>query len=389
MNRKEIDQFLTKVAANEHSDKDLERFRKWLSYTPKPEANDALNRYIEVVQLTETVDTDRLSRISQEIEQKLDWKQKNAARHLPLFIKIAASVLLIISGYYIFQNQSINTQNTQSHLSIHPGKEQATLILADGSKIDLNKAADGTIQGSTKEGITGFSKKAGLLSYEVSRQSSEKRQVHTLAVPRGGQYKLLLPDGTKIWLNAASTLSFPTSFAADKREVFLDGEAYLEVAQHPTAPFTVKTTKGEVNVLGTHFNIRAYGSEEKATTTLLEGSVKVSNKYQSALLKPGDQATHKEKEDIILQQVETTYATAWKNGYFMFNQQPITEVMEQIALWYDIEVFYRGEKPVNKIWGTTSRSDSFNDVLKTLQALGSVQFKIEGRKVYVEKTNFK
>lgn len=391
MNQKELNQFFSKLATNCASDKDLADFRRHLAAAPSQEAHELLKQYAAIVNTSAPVDQERLSRISQAIERAIDREaDKSDTKHKlwPVFLRIAACLLLVASAatfWYLRHPAHTNSPVlTKDSTPIEPGKDQAVLILADGSKIALNNDKDTTLE--AKAMPSGFEQHHGLLHYAPAASHKAEKQLHTLEVPRGGQYQLLLPDGTKVWLNASTTLSFPSAFESDKREIFLEGEAYLEVAPDKMAPFIVKTKDGVVNVLGTKFNVRAYSNEASVTTTLLDGSVKVSNGNESKLLKPGEEANWTEKQAIRVQPVETMYAVAWKSGFFMFNRLPIDDVMAQLARWYDIDVIYSDEKPTNTIWGSISRFDRFDDVLKTLEELGSVTFKTEGRKVYVRKT---
>jgi len=207
-----------------------------------------------------------------------------------------------------------------------------------------------------------------------------------LETPRGGQYQLALPDGSKVWLNASTRLFFPTVFKPGERKVKLSGEAFFEVKSDPKNPFIVETSTGALlRVLGTSFNVNAYQEDTHETTTLLTGSLQVTRNQSQALLKPGQQAIVNTQKVEEVQEVETSYAVAWKEGYFMFNREPIKAVMAKVARWYDVDVVYDGPVTETRFWGTVSRFSQVSDVLKMLEATGKVHFKIDGRKIYVKK----
>jgi ferric-dicitrate binding protein FerR (iron transport regulator) len=213
--------------------------------------------------------------------------------------------------------------------------------------------------------------------------------MNTVSTPYGGQYKVLLPDGSKVYLNAGSTISYPFFFDQKTRSVSLSGEAYFEVAKDKSRPFvvsvprTVNVPDQKITVLGTHFNISAYPDERAYTTTLLEGSVKVSSseKNISEVLVPGQQAVL--AKTLKIGPADTDGALAWKNGVFYFANQPIDRVMRELERWYNIEVQYQGEMPRVGFWGQISRNKMLSDVLRDLEYTNSIHFKIEGRRVTV------
>jgi ferric-dicitrate binding protein FerR (iron transport regulator) len=211
-----------------------------------------------------------------------------------------------------------------------------------------------------------------------------KESFHTLVTPRGGQYQLLLPDGSKVWLNAASSVRFPTSFSGKERHVELTGEAYFEIAKDASRPFRVDAPGGmQVEVLGTHFNIMSYTDENAINTTLLEGSVKVREGSVSSLLRPGEQASlNKASDGISVSNADVDETIAWKNGLFRFEGATIEAVMKQIARWYDVEVIYKGS--VSKHFrGMISRSVDISQVIKMLELTSEVHFKIDGKTITV------
>lgn len=260
-----------------------------------------------------------------------------------------------------------------------PGDNRAILTLSDGSAIDLNDAKSGGLasQGGTEINKTG----QGQLVYNSGRLPAAATEVlyNTLSTPRGGQYHVTLPDGTKVWLNAASSLRFPTQFSGSNRQVRLSGEAYFEVAENKLKPFIVSVNDSEVEVLGTHFNILSY-EDEVLTTTLLEGSVKFKHAGAERIIRPGQAAQlHK---NIVVEDVNTADAVAWKNGVTAFVNADIYAIMRQISRWYDLDIIYRGKMPDRKFTGKIPRSARLSKVLKVLE-LSDIDFRTEDKRIIV------
>ena len=317
------------------------------------------------------------------------------------WLKIAAALVLSAAGTWFYyslrpMNQGINTAaiSLPAPGDITPGADKAVLTLADGTTIVLDSTASGELasQGNTKV----IKLDSGQLTYNSSRQNSGEVLYNTVRTPRGGRYQLLLSDGSRVWLNAASSIRFPTVFSGKERKVEMTGEAYFEVAKKPSQPFKVNIVPGsggvermEVEVLGTHFNINAYSDEPDIKTTLLEGSVKIKNRQggetRSLLLKPGEQAqaAHKSGADFRIEQgVDVDEIVAWKNGYFVFNGRNIKSIMREISLWYDVDVIYHGPVSTETFSGIVSRKSNISQVIKIMQE-GGLKFKIEGKKITV------
>jgi ferric-dicitrate binding protein FerR (iron transport regulator) len=292
----------------------------------------------------------------------------------------AAAVAAIVIGVWFYgDNNTINigAYDTKASGEIKPGKNTATLI-AYGKAIQLS---------DTKTGVTINNNR---IAYndgsEISSSEAGKRYdgeiVSPMAAitPRGGQYQFTLPDGTKVWLNAASEISFPSQFKGKDRKVLLKGEAYFEVFKNKTQPFVVSTKNQDVMVLGTHFNVNAYEDERAVKTTLLEGSVNVNG----TILKP-DQQSILINDKISVITIDAQEAVAWKNGEFLFNKEPLGSIMNKISRWYDVEIHYENSKMEKKqFWGAITRFANVSDVLKMLELTGDVHFKIEGRAIIVK-----
>jgi ferric-dicitrate binding protein FerR (iron transport regulator) len=302
-------------------------------------------------------------------------------------IGIAAAIaILIVSGglWFYTANQNDKTNQVVYTKDIDPGKHSATLILADGKKIRLTDAANGEL--AQESGVTISKTANGQLIYEIRENSIAHNKTNTLTTDAGETYQVRLPDGSSVWLNAASSLKYPASFASLKeRRVELSGEGYFEIAKDKKHPFIVKTDKQEVEVLGTHFNINAYRDEKAIATTLLEGSVKLTDKNNNQLLRPGEQAINAEGA-IRVKKVNIDAVIDWKNEEFYLDQMDFRVAMRKIARWYNLEVIYNGSVPENlTAGGWIPRSSKLSDVIRSIESTGQVHFKIEGRRLYVSK----
>lgn len=327
-------------------------------------------------------------------------KKREAAPAKVVYFKrwyVAASVIFSLAAvsllffYYTHKlTKPVNNRSpTANNNIISPGGNKALLTLSDGSTITLDDAAAGEL---AKQAGVSISKTAnGELIYTIEGSSlnstkADELLYNTIQTPKGGQYQVVLPDGSKVWLNAESSLRYPTSFNGNVRSVELTGEAYFEVTKNKHLPFKVVSNDHVVEVLGTHFNISAYPDETTVKTTLLEGSVKVlsGRSKQSRLLKPGEQSkVGYADNEISIQQVNTEEAVAWKNGYFFFNDEDLKSIMNKFARWYNVEVEYKGNVDDLRFGGRVSRSKGLEQALKVIDQTGSVKIKIEGRRVIV------
>ncbi|MNX97010.1 fec operon regulator FecR [compost metagenome] len=258
------------------------------------------------------------------------------------------------------------------------------LILADGSRIDLKDAKSGAL---ANEGNVLIKKsKDGQLIYDLSGTNAAKGSeiaYNTIETPRSGTYQVILPDGSSVWLNAASKLKFPTRFTGNERKVEIKGEAYFEVAKNPVKPFRVLSDHQVVEVLGTHFNVNNYADEPFVKTTLLEGSIKVSNKGSSKIIKPGEQSIIGSGDKIEVVSVNTEQVVAWKNGLFSFKRADLETVMRQIARWYNVEVAYEGKVPEISFTGKIYRNVNLQEALKSIGYIG-IKYRVEKNKIIIE-----
>ena len=301
----------------------------------------------------------------------------------------AAAVLLLASGSYFLLNRHHSKTGDlaiKKNVLINdaaPGGNKAILTLANGATIILNNAKNGALtqQGSTKV----VKLDDGKLAYHSEETNAPITiEYNTVSTPRGGQYQLTLSDGSKVWLNAESSITFPTAFIGKERKVEIKGEAYFEIAHDSSKPFQVRVGGMKVQVLGTHFNINAYNDESAIKTTLLQGSVKVSEGSNSEVIKPGEQTlvSLKDGSNIKVQTADVDEAVAWKNGLFHFDNADLPEVMRQLSRWYDVDVVYNGAIPKREFGGEMQRDLKLSQVLELLQK-NEVNFKIEGKKIIV------
>lgn len=315
----------------------------------------------------------------------------NAFKLYAAWIKIAAAVLIFgtIGFYFIQKHKNAAVHNEVAVMQpakILPGSNKAILTLSTGKSIVLDSAGNGALASTGKSRVNKVGD--GKLVYDAlpgaAHAGVNAVLYNTLTIPPGGQYQVVLPDGTQVWLNSSSALSYPTEFSGNERRVKLTGEAYFEVAKNKDKPFYVEMNNTQIRVLGTHFDVSAYADDNAITTTLLEGSVQVSKNGKQALLKPGQQAVVDNGADkIAVSKVNTNTAVAWKNGYFVFDDEDIATIMKKVSRWYNADVEYKASFDGQRFGGTFARSKSIADLLKNLEQIGKVHFKITGRRITV------
>ncbi len=299
---------------------------------------------------------------------------------------ISAACMVIVAGFGIYYLAQHKTPKgpvfTGTQKDINPGENKAYLILANGQRIDLTSAKTGTITAQPGTEITKLN--SGALEYHPkdSGTSAGRLYYNTIETPFGGQYKVTLPDGSEIWLNSGSTLRYPVSFSgAKERKVELSGEAYFEIAKDAGHPFIVKSRTQEITVLGTHFNVNTYADEPSVNTTLIEGSIKLSNTSAAVILKPGERSVNN-GQSILVRQVDVAQDIAWKNGYFEFYDTDLRTVMRQISRWYGLTVFYTGKMPAKRFTGKIHRNMKLSGTLKILSYF-DVNFVVSDQNIYI------
>lgn len=326
---------------------------------------------------------EQIEEFGKEILAQLPAANPHQNFKMPWRLLIAATLALFAVGISVYLLKP-NRQNSQNiAYRIKPGSNKAILTLANGVKVNLNDARDGFIieQGGTTvektvNGIVQYKQQAGLANAVLN-------QLNTVSTPNGGQWQVNLPDGTQVWLNAASSLTYPVSFnQLPNRKVKVTGEAYFEVAKDNRHPFIVESGNQSIKVLGTHFNINAYSNEPTLKTTLIEGSIQLSTTQKVVMLKPGEQATLT-KTKISIAKIDIEPVIAWKDGDFIFKDIDFKSTMRQISRWYDVEVIYKTEPVGFTPGGWISRSKDINTVLKIMESTEHVHFKVDGRRIVV------
>ena len=403
MNQNKLDELLSLFAEGKISRDEFEYLFDYLRSEQEDEnINFAIDQELGKLKKCPSLNAEDMDSIFQNIVSNNKWGQDPSAdRTVKHFIRawyqvgVAASILAMLSiGLFFYSNRSINDRSALSEseaikekVTIKPGGDKAVLTLSDGSKIILEDAKKGLL--ANQAGVSIQKTADGELLYSFAKNvGSESRKLHEeviynkIETPFGGKYQINLPDGSKVWLNSASTLRFPALFSGNTREVELNGEAYFDVAKNPDKPFKVVTKDQIVEVLGTQFNINSYSDEETFKTTLIEGSVKIIYKDRVVLLSPGQQFQPNMNSSKVVE-ADTDEVTAWKDGYFLFKDEDIQSIMRKISRWYNVEVNYSGNIPDVGFGGNISRSKDINEVLNVLQLTNAVHFKVEGRRITV------
>lgn len=338
---------------------------------------------------------DRMDTLQKEVWEKIQVRKIN--KKLPWLRMVAAACLLLGlgAGLLFFMGKAGHKQQQIAGVmknDLLPGGNKAMLTLAGGKKISLTDASPGKL--AIQSGISISKSDDGQLVYEISEevvQVTGEINYNTIETPRGGQFQVNLPDGSRVWLNAATVIRFPLSFRDLKeRRVELKGEAYFEIEKDVQKPFVVQSDGQLIKVLGTQFNVSSYVDEPSIKTTLLEGSIKLemlnSHGKDSRILKPGQQArTSSEANEIRVLSVDVQAETSWKNGFFSFEDMPIELIMKQISRWYDVDVIYKDNLAGKTVWGSITRYTNVSKVLSILEKTGKIHFRMEGRRIYVSK----
>lgn len=392
--------FAKKIASDNYSRQELDSFLSFMDSADAGQIDLILNAYQESLDKRDSYPSyvspgfmDRLKALRPDTENAAPEPPVIRANTGKGWIRwAAAAVLLITAGGSYFYHQNKNEKpNTFSPVTVSrdiqaPQSNRATITLAGGQRVFLDSAANGQLAMQSQVRLVKLAE--GKIGYEglVSAGQSAEVAYNTVTNPRGSKVvDITLADGSRVWLNAGSSLSYPVAFTGKERNVQFTGEAYFEISHDPSRPFTVTRSGNDVRikVLGTSFDVNAYDDESATKVTLIEGSVKVSKGKNTSLLKPGQQVQVKEDNNKVVNGIDIDEVLAWKNGKFRFSEKTDIEmIMRQIARWYDLDVEYEGK--VNEhFWGSISRTVNASQVFKMLQATGFVKFRIEGRKVTV------
>lgn len=363
--------------------------------TASPEARALLEAWYHALEYDNTAFTDEAA--LQQLQQA-GWQAVAAGRQLktvPLYRRyrwataVAAILAVALAGIWLFNGGKTGQPgkgNTAQAEVVMPGGDKAVLILADGRKIILEQADSGAI--AEENGVRIIKLNNGQLAYDKKQagKSNTAAALNTLITPRGGQYQVMLPDGSKVWMNSASTLVYPVAFTQKERKVMLSGEAWFEVAPDAKHPFKVTVNNVTVDVLGTQFNVHGYADEPAITTTLVQGSVRVGQQLnsgqQAELLTPGLQAVATQSS-LFTRKANLRQALAWKNGLFIFEDRKLADILRELARWYDIEVDMQAPADEKLYGGVILRGATLQTVVNMLERGGARHFKIEGRKLIV------
>ena len=367
-------------------------YEKHLNGTATAEELDELLRYQDdfemyIVSKEDNPDVynEVKERILGKLEQSIEPEKIRHINHRLWWWSAAAAVFLFVTfGLYFLKKQAPNDNdnNLVAAHNIKPGTNKATLTLADGKTIVLSEALNGQL--ASEAGVKISKTKDGQIIYTANENNEEQTlRYNILTTKRSEQFQVILPDGSHVWLDAASSLKYPVTFKGNQRVVELTGQGYFEVAHNAAMPFIVKTAKTDVQVLGTHFNVSAYEDDSNAKTTLLEGSVRIRSNSATILLKPGEQAVLDDKGRLTVNnEVDVNREVAWKNGLFDFKKTGIEEIMEKASRWYDINVVYEGKVSDIRLTGRISRNVDISGLLGILKFEG-VKFRIEGKNIIV------
>lgn len=375
--QKDIQAILDKVSSGDGTPEEQQIAKYWLHQLHQDEELELSENELD------TLSTEMWN----EIQNKRRAESPGKRFLWPAIAAAACFVLAFSSVLYFYYNGASDGNKVAQVLvqDIPAGGNKAYLTLANGKKISLTDASSGTI--ATQAGIQISKTSNGQLIYTITNQKTvgQNDYYNRIETPRGGQYQLNLPDGTKVWLNSASSLKYLVNFSSkEERIVELTGEAYFEVAKDKNHPFLVRSGGQEVKVLGTHFNINSYEDENGVKTTLLEGSVKVNN---SVILVPGEQSVFT-GDKISVKTVTANDAIDWKNGEFVFNKDPLTDILRKVSRWYNVDIVYvrdlGSQQDVPTFSGSVSRFENVSVVLRMLEETSNVRFAIEGKTIKVK-----
>ena len=396
MDKQELETLLEKYIMGELDPMERARLAQLVE---QPGQQETLEGFVQQVMMSDEFAGQHDERVKEaimtQLEKRMARRPGEKVRKV-FFIRWAAAaavVILLAGGAWLWRSGRSEVPAPVARQPLHdvpPGHEGAILTLADGSQIILDSSSSGALARQGNASVTRLS--AGELTYQAENAHGNvdaSMVYNTLTTPRGRRTSVLLSDGTRVWLNAASSIRFPTVFFGKNRMVEVSGEAYFEVAKDAAMPFVVRTPGSsqkppvEIQVLGTSFNITAYGDDDEISTTLVDGSVKMINGSAARLIAPGQQLVAKGKEKLELNAgVDVQKVVAWKDGYFLFNEDDLPTIMKQLSRWYDIEVHFDGTVSAHYT-GKISRQVNISQVLNLFQAVGGVRFSIQNKEVRV------
>lgn len=392
--KKQLEEFFDRYANGEGTEQEHEAFLQWLNTLPQSDQVRISKLYYKTFQQQQFSTTvshvDLLSRIESNIDL-LEERQPQAPLRLyklsrPQVWSIAATIMLVLSAgiYFLAGPNRFNTEPLKDATAVRLLDHKAVITdhtifkLSSGTEIDLDELQlNEVIERSGLQIVKVGAEEIVFNAVSGTANLMAAQRNNVITTPKGKQYRITLPDGSKVWLNSATAFNFPTNFSSSERRVTLSGEGYFEVAKDKRKPFIVTTTQQVIEVLGTHFNVNAYADEEISETTLIEGSVRIkpSATRESLLLRPGQLAAVGPEAKIL--QGNIAAAVAWKHGYFSFSGENIQSIMRKLSRWYDVDIQYSGNITKEGFVGTISQSEDIQKVLEMLELTGSVHFKVE------------
>ena len=383
MNREELILLADRILKKQASEADISAYNAWYNSFQRsgeiPVADEEEKKAVLYARI--------VSGIEAEVPIKLSSGKPRLKNKIGSWAAVAAAVATIVTGVYFFKAPPDTKSNKKATFAkqndIAPGRNTAKLTLANGKSIELSDTKTGVV--IDVSGLK-YSDDTKIISSSIS--GANKDGLMSIATPNGGTYQVILSDGSRVWLNAASSIKFPASFTGQKqRSVELVGEAYFEISKNKTQKFTVTSKTQQVEVLGTHFNVNSYQDEGNVKTTLLEGSVRISlvknPTPEHVTLIPGQQSVVSVSNRIDVNTVDVNDVVAWKEGKFIFVRENVHSIMNKIARWYDVEIVYEGDVSNKFLGGSVSRFKNVSEVLEMLSATKAVQFRIENKKVIV------
>lgn len=364
---------------------------RYISGECSPEEKEFLERWYtdELQKRTTEVEQNEAQIVKDEIWGRIiDERPQLRRRRIVWSVWAGAAAAVLLIGLFVtYQRQKLNESNVSKKEmatvlpEILPGGNKAVLTTGDGKQIVLTDEADGVIEQG--EGFIIRKQEDGLVSFEITDHKGNATLANnTIETPKGGIYQVVLPDGSKAWLNSASSISFPSNFSAEERKVSIKGEVYFEIQHDVERPFRVQAAQQQVEVLGTKFNINAYEDEPYVRTSLIDGSVKVKGATQEHVLKPGFELSTTKNGDDRVGKADIEAIMAWKEGVFQFDRVELAVLMRQLARWYDVDVDYRGAYAEDEFVGKIKRNEDIQKVLKVLR-YGNIDISLEGRKLMV------
>ncbi len=376
MNEDQLQQLAEKISAGVATDEELVLYSAW--YQSFQQEDEVWS------------DSGSKDKIAEQLRRSIEdrIRAQPASRPRVPLRRIAAVALVLVVAYGVAYWWGDAGGDTLQELvisnDVEPGMETAILTLGDGSQIVLDDVKAGVI---AQEGITSIAKSSdGLLTYhadQIKAVADVPVTFNTITTPKGGKYSIVLPDQTEVWLNAMSSIRFPTRFDGSVREVEISGEVYFDVRHKKNQPFWVKTDKYNVKVLGTKFNVKAYDEEVYQPTTLIQGEVMVESGDKQVLMKPGQQVWYDNQGNLVKEEVDTNMVTAWKYDLFQFWNTDLEDIMRQLSRWYDVDVLYLNEPRDISFTGFISRDVTISNVLQMMEATGNIKFGLKGREVTV------